>query len=251
MRIKNIFSLSLILLFILFDMEFCLAKNRCKDVIAVSDSTITYKDRGNRCEGFYQSMVSVGSLDLVGLMVGGELAYDLEKDENISISSPLVRKLEVHVQAIGIPMKTYYRLDGWLQSGVSLDWPLAIIKKKHLSDRDIGLFGQLVATPEIYVPLAVVGGSSGSSQITLTLRPVEDVGAIHWRLGTLNGLECGDMSNAKWQLHKPTSGEQFFSGEPISVNLQEQRTDFCIEFAARPEDCGIWLKRLVKVRIED
>ncbi len=250
---QNVFLPALVLTFIGLHPVPGMAQTPCLDLTAVDNSTIAYKDRGNRCEGFYESQVSVaGSLNLVGLLLG-KRNFDFKKDSVLHISSPRVRNQEVHVQAVGIPMKTYYRLDAWLQPGESLEWPLDIIRKKHLPLEHIGLFGQLVAEPDVYVPLALRNDGTGTSPaaLTLTLRAMVNVGAVQWRQGPLHRQQCGDMSNSKWKSISPAWGDYFYSGEAIEVKLPQQDKDFCIEFATQQKGFGTWLKRLVKVRLED
>jgi hypothetical protein len=252
---KPTFTLVLVLLFTLSHPSLSMAQTRCLKLNAVEDQAIAYRDRGNRCEGFYESQVSVGSLSLVGLLIG-KLDFDSKKNSMLSISSPSIRNQEVHVQAVGIPMKTYYRLDAWLQPGESLEWPLDIIKKKRLSSDHIGLFGQLVAEPTLYVPLTLLDESTGTSPtvLTLTLRASVNVGAVQWRKVSLHGQKCGDMSKAVWQSIAPAWGDYFYSGEAITLELPQQHKNFCIEFATRQEGTGTWLKLqppFVKIRMED
>jgi hypothetical protein len=246
----------------------------CLNLTAVDNPAIAYKQRGNRCEGFYQSPVSAGSLDLVSLL-RGRLDFDPKKDTMLYISAPQVRKRQVHIQAVGIPIKTYYRLDAWLEPGERLEWPLEIIRKMNLRPGHIGLFGQPViesaeqAEPtksDVYVPLSITraaGGTAGGiagvtgedsdaapAPLNLILRSSVDVGAVMWRTSDFDGRQCGRLrSDTAWKPIKPDWDDRFFSGEAIKLRLLQQVDDFCIEFAAQTVGSASWLKLSLKIRM--
>ena len=227
-----------------------LAGKTCQELKAVDNPAIAYKKRGERCEGFYQSPVSAGSLNLVGLMLGS-LDYSLGQNTPLHIFSPQVRKQEIHIQAVGIPMKTYYRLDGWLQPGKSFQWPLDIVNKMRLRAQNIGMYGQLVANPKVYVPLSLKEGNGTTGELIITLRSSVDIGTVQWRKGVMNENQCATMAASEWQPVKPVRGDRFYSGQPIAISMQGQSTNFCIEFAAQRAGSGTWLKQLVKIMIKD
>ncbi len=226
-----------------------LAEKPCLELKAVDNPAIAYKKRGERCEGFYQSPVSAGSLTVVGLMFG-RLDYSLGQNSPLHIFSPQVRK-EIHIQAVGIPMKTYYRLDGWLQPGKSFEWPLDIVNKMRLRAQNIGMYGQLVASPDVYVPLSIKGDTGKTGELIITLRSSVDIGTVQWRKGAMKNNQCTTMTTSQWQSAKPVRGDRFYSGQAIAINIQGQSSNFCMEFAARRAGSGTWLKQLVKIRMED
>lgn len=227
------------------------ANDRCLKLKPVENDAVAYKERGeNRCEGFYQSSVSEGSLELVGLM-SGTLDFQTGQNNILRIYSIGVRKQEVHVQAVAIPMKTYYRLDGWLQPGESFAWPLEIVRKMRLRPDSVGLLGMIGDNSEIYVPLSLYSRPARNAPLNLTLRASVDVDAVQWRTGDLLGFQCGNMAKNGWRTIKPHGGDRFYSGEPIRFNPGTRKTDFCIEFAAQTSGSGSRLQQLVKVRIED
>ncbi|MCI5144281.1 MAG: hypothetical protein D3923_01850 [Candidatus Electrothrix sp. AR3] len=219
------------------------------ELIPVDNPTIAYKKRKNRCEGFYQSPVS-GNLELVSLLYG-RLEFDGKKDDMLHIVAPQIAHRRIHIRAVGIPLKTYYRLDAQLHPDESLAWPLDIVKKMNLRSADIGLLGQVVDEPGSYTPLlAKKGKGSPLIPLILVLRSSVDIGKVMWRLGSLKGQQC-DQSKADWETIEPAWEDRFFSGEAIELTLPSQQDDFCFEFAAQPIGSAKWLKQAVNIRMKD
>ncbi len=217
----------------------------------VDNPAVAYKKRNNRCEGFYQPDVSSGSLDLVSLLYG-RLNFNPTHDKILHITSPKVRSKQIHIQAVGIPRKTYYRLDAWLQPGGSFEWPLDIAKKEHLQDNHIGLFGQLSDKREIYAPITVINPNNrlSSTSLILTLRSSVDIGSVMWRKNSITEQQC-DLSKAEWQTIQPAFGDRFISGEAIELSLPDQKDNFCIEFAAQTIGSASWLKLPLEIHTKD
>lgn len=252
--IKNNFTLTLTLLLInpFLYSSYSHAKNPCLDLPPVHNKIIAYQDRGNRCEGFYEASVAASSLDVVGL-IHGILDYKLENDSSLLITTPRLKNRNIHIQAVGIPLKTYYRLDAWKSADKIFQWPLDIIKKMGLPLTHIGLFGQLVEEPDIYVPLVLSkpGINEPTKPIILTLRASVDVGPLHWRNGRLLGQQCHDLSQVDWNILEPSWGERFASGEAITLELSPRKGGICIETATHEAGSARWLKRLIKIRLEE
>jgi hypothetical protein len=221
----------------------------CPDLTAVDNPAIAYTQRDNRCEGFYQSPVSAESLTLVSLLYG-RLEFDASSNECLHIIVPQAIRQQVHVQAVGIPLKTYYRLDAWVQPGQNFIWPLDIIGKMQLTPASIGLLGKIVADLEVYTPLALGNNVAPSAPLNLTLRSSVDVSTILWRISSMNEGQCGQPGK-KWEKIEPSWGEQFFSGEGIQLSLPEQRENFCIEFAAQTVGSASWLKLFLKILLKE
>ena len=220
-------------------------------VNADSNPAIAYKQRGQRCEGFYESPVGAESLSLVSLLYG-RLEFGENNNEELHIIVPQTVKQQVHIQAVGIPLKTYYRLDTWVQPGQRFTWPLGIVGKMMLSLDNIGLFGMSVAHPEIHVPLVLEDNFSPSAPLNITLRASVDVGAVRWRMSPMDDEgQCGTPQNNKWDDIKPDWGDRFLGGTGITLSLPKQRENFCIEFATQPAGLGKWLKLLSKILLSE
>ncbi|CAK8711084.1 hypothetical protein H206_03633 [Candidatus Electrothrix aarhusensis] len=217
----------------------------CLNLTAVDNPAIAYTQRDNRCEGFYQSPVAAESLTLVSLLYG-RLEFDANSNECLHVIVPQAIRQQVHVQAVGIPLKTYYRMDAWVQPGQDFTWPLDIIGKMRLTPASIGLLGKTIADLEAYTPLAL----GNQAPLNLILRSSVDVRTVLWRISSMNEGQCG-QPDKKWEKIEPSWGEQFFSGEGIQLSLPEQRENFCIEFAAQTVGSASWLKLFLKILLKE
>jgi hypothetical protein len=240
---------ALLLLALSLQPALCLAQNPpCLNLTPVANPVIAYTLRGNLCEGFYQASVSAGSLDLVSLL-HGQLTFTPGQNTPLRITSPDVHQQAIHVQAVGIPLRTYYRLDALLQPGGTLDWPLNIVNGMSVRPDQIGLFGQLANDEGSYVPLAVTGATAApAAPLNLILRSSVDVSVVRWRHNVMRGMQC-DLSQSDWQSIAPSSGGRFFAGQPIALSLPPQQNNFCIEFAAQNADFANFLKLLLNIRM--
>lgn len=88
------------------------------EIIPVENQRMAYQERSNdsRCEGFYSQKVAAPALELVGA-VKGDFRFKSDRNEVLELSSPVVRDETVYVQAVGIPIKTYYRMDARILPG--------------------------------------------------------------------------------------------------------------------------------------
>jgi len=226
----------------------------CLDLVPVDNPAITYKQRGDRCEGFYQSPVAAESLTLVGLLYG-RIEFDAKKNQGLHITIPQTIKQQVHIQAAGIPLKTYYRLDAWVQSGQKFTWPLEIIGKMQVSPANIGLLGMSVANSGVHVPLVLEDNFPPSAPLNLTLRSSVDVSTVHWRMSCMdNEGQCGQPNNNGnngWEQIKHDWGDRFVSGKGIVLSLPKQQDNFCIEFAAQTVGSANWLKLTLKILLKE
>ena len=160
------------------------------DALVPAQGQIEYRWRENRCEGFYRSNVSSGDLELVSLLVG-RLTGDIAKNAQLEIVAPNIQRSlggPIHVRAVAIPPRTYYRMDAVLNPGTPLSWPVGdVLAPSQLSVDRIGVFGWVDASPErVFVPLRVVQ----SGQV------VRASGASD-RLQRVTGLGGAPMSKAR------------------------------------------------------
>lgn len=219
------------------------------ELTPVENSEIRYKLRGNRCEGFYSSKLSSGSIDVVGL-IRGEFHFRLEKNEIIEISSPFVKNKPVRVRAVGIPLKTYYRMDAEIAPGTTFLWHLGeLLYPQKLSDEKIGVFGWIEqGNDKIYVPLSVSAGSEknpNSDKIVLYLRTTTDVENVKWRTANMANGSCS-MPN----IWNDTQKSSYRSGQPIPIVLPEAQA-LCVEAAAKEKNSALWLKRNIRILLKD
>jgi len=247
-RIRIYRSLILILI-ILISCESAYSGVRCaSDIVPVETPGVAYGPRGNRCEGFYHSKVAAGSIDVVGV-VQGAFQFKLDPKEVLEVSSPIIRDEMIHVRAVGIPVKTYYRMDAELRPGQKLIWPVAdVILPQKLSPNKIGVFGWTEKQDKtFYVPVraisALYAGVSDET-IHLFLRTSADVENVKWRVSDFVKDRCSPPSK-KWY---DTGRKHYRAGQPIHISLPSTRAEgLCVEVAAKDESSARWLKQNVHI----
>lgn len=217
----------------------------------VANWDIQYRKRGNRCEGFYnQVKVSSGAINVVGVIMG-KLQFKLQEDEVLEITSPVVRDRPVHVRAVGIPIKTYYRMDATIDVGEKLIWPMKdVIYRRKLSARKIGLFGWIgEENKKTFVPVraeAKLESMAKDETLWMYLRTSVNVESVKWRwCDIINGVPT---QLGRWQ---DTPELYYRAGKPIAVPLPASKTgDLLFEAAAKETTRGQWLKGRARVIVK-
>lgn len=217
-----------------------------------ADKSVQYRPRKGRCEGLYEAFAKgrgLSGLEVVGLTVG-VFQFELDKKEVIEISSPIVTDEPVNVRSVGIPLRTYFRLDAQLEPGKTLLWPVAdVLLSAQLYAAQIGVYGWLGKDnrEEVLVPVSAFGQSVGAakdSTIRLLLRASDDVDRVQWRSAEAVDGACETLPSEYVRL--PQSS--FFSGQPITIDLPSNGSrELCVDVAA--SSSSGWLKRLVRVRV--
>jgi len=207
----------------------------------VDNQTIQYRARGNRCEGFYSSTVSAPYLDVVGL-IDGKFRFESNDKETIEISAPLIKNQPVAIRAVGIPLKTYYRMDAHLDPGQTLTWSVKeVLVPNKLASSKIGVFGWIEQTrPQLYVPVTATSTLkpiAPDGKIRLYLRASVDVINVQWRSADVVDGNCAAMS--AWNKLAKTS---YYTGEAIEIILPTSATGaVCIEVTAQDKNDAQWL----------
>jgi hypothetical protein len=224
---------------------------RCDQAIekqSMDNWELKYRKRGNRCEGFYKSDVSIGVLDVVGTTVG-KFQFKTNEKEVMEISSPIVTTCPVNVRAVGVPLKTYYRMDSTLDPNETLHWPVGdVINLKKLSDRDIGVFGWIEGKIEtFYVPVVINSRLSpvkNDGKIRFYLRASVKIEAVKWRVILNSGeVACNQISDNVWKKQQWCNMQKssYQAGKLIEIVLPSNKTDqTCLQVAGRDKN-GQWL----------
>lgn len=234
-----------------FIINIALAQQCYKNLRPVENSLVKYKERNNRCEGFYRSDISTGEINVVGAIVG-MLNFEMDKNEVIKISSPIVRNRPINIRAVGIPLKTYYRMDAILKAKDILEWPIKdVIYLKKLQYKKIGIFGWIGDdTPsKKYIPVKAVANLaivSKKDDLSIVFRSSEKISSVKWRQrNIINGIrmkmgEWVDMANAVYE-----------SGEAISISVTNiHAEEIIVEIAGWDIENSKWLKKKVNVIVK-
>ncbi|GAK57725.1 hypothetical protein U27_04692 [Candidatus Vecturithrix granuli] len=214
----------------------------------VDNPVIQYRARGNRCEGLYQSEVSAAVLDIVGV-TDGAFQFALDSKEIIELSAPLSRKQPIAIRAVGIPLKTYYRLDAALQPGETLIWPVnEVLLPQALASSKIGVFGWIGNEQQkTYIPVRTAATSqpgASDGKVRLYVRSSGEVNNVCWRAGDMvNDVISGLCA---WQ---PTPKATYRPGEPIVILLPASASgELYVEITAQNQH-GEWIKPTTTARI--
>lgn len=198
---------------------------------------LAYGPRGNRCEGFYRSKVTAKIIDVVGL-VRGTFDFEWNEKEVIRLVSSFKGKTPISVRAVGIPSKTYYRMDAKIGHGETLIWPLDdVIFPKKLHPDKIGVYGWAKnGTETIYMPVAKIGETA--KEINLCLRSSVDTDKLQWRISEI--VQGKYATSGKWQ----SQDKAFRAGEPIRIRLDAGKGEgLYVEVAAKESGRTEWKLR--------
>lgn len=221
-------------------------------IIPLENSRIRYQKRGNRCEGFYRSDASVTKIDIMSLVKGGFL-FKSDKNEIVEIFSPVVKDKPVYVRAVGIPIKTYYRMDAKISQGQKLRWPIGdLIYPQKLSSKKIGVFGWIgKEAKKIYVPVraaAKMDSSANDGKIRLCVRAPVNVEQVKWRSSHVTNGICS--SPGKWNDPDIRKRSFYRTGQPIRIILPSDETgELCVEISAKKQNSARWLNRSIRVMV--
>jgi hypothetical protein len=172
-----------------------------------------------RCEGMYESPVRAINLEVVSLLFG-KLAFDVEHDDGLVISARAAPGLidgDIHVRAVALPLKTYYRMDASIAPGGQLQWPIRdVLRPEGLRHDRIGVFGWVGDQADIaLVPLVVrteAANVSAGDIAELRLRTPVDLERVRWRVRS----DDGTVADATWT---PLAIPSVRGGETFAVRL--------------------------------
>lgn len=186
----------------------------------VSNTVLAFKDRGNRCEGFYEAKVATTTgIELVSL-ARGAFPSDLKSAQTLSISSRSTKPLTV--RAVPLRRAIYYMMEAVLPADQTLRWPATeVLARSYLSGTHLGVLGEIGTgtTSSFYVPVSINGATGSVNAIFRAGRPLT---GIRWRSKTVSGGRCA--APGAWQTAVKTEDD----GRIIRVTLPEQRSS-CVE----------------------
>lgn len=211
---------------------------------------LRYRERGNRCEGFYVAHPVGKFLEVVGV-VAGRFHFTLDEEEVLNISSPVILDHLIHVRAVGLPVKIYYRMDAQLEPRQVLIWPVRdVIYPQKLSDNEIGVFGWIgEETEQTYVPITIaptIAPVENDGKIRLYLRSTGDVlEKAMWRSSDEVDGGCSGLNESTWN-NISISSEQPW--EPFQITVPSSETGIlCVEIVAKSRRTREWGRRNIRV----
>ena len=219
------------------------------DALVPAQGQIEYRWRENRCEGFYRSNVSSGDLELVSLLIG-KLTVGIAKNAQLEIVAPTIQRSlggPIHVRAVAIPPRTYYRMDAVLNPGTPLSWPVGdVLAPSQLSLDRIGVFGWVDGSPErVFVPVRVVpaGQAMGASgeQVELRVRSSSASDWMRWR-AHIEGASPQDLP--PWQ----DASKAVEAWKPVAIALPSDGAGILrVDVRAKPQNSD--QTQLLSVRV--
>jgi hypothetical protein len=197
--------------------------------------------RGDRCEGLYLSPVAANDLELVSLLQG-KLHFDLQPKTRLQVSAPPIADIAqgpVHIRAVALPLRTYYRMDASLLPGSQFNWSVdSVLVPNGLSANHLGVFGWINIQPEkIFVPLQVLqhGQPQPQGPVELVVRSSVDIENLVWRSSVEGEPTFGPP---KWleEVATPLPG-----GRPVPIYLPTgPRAVLRVEVAAKARESDQW-----------
>jgi hypothetical protein len=127
-----------------------------------------YRQRGDRCEGYFIQPVAGGRLDIQSF--GEAPRVNVAGKSELVLGWPSFGTETIRVRAYSLSPKEYYRMDTVRPSGqTSYSWPVGIPASRNLA---IGLVSWTTAPvgasrETVFLPVSVAGAASGTYTITL------------------------------------------------------------------------------------
>lgn len=144
-----------------------------------------YRQRGDRCEGYFIQPVAGGRLDIQSFAQTRRI--DVAGKSELTLDWPSFGKESVQLRAYSLSPKEYYRMDTIRPSGqTSYAWPVAIPASRNLAIGLVSWTKALVGSSResVYLPVSVAGASSGT--YTITLVPSATADQVYVTIAALN-----------------------------------------------------------------
>ena len=177
---------------------------------------IIYKERGNRCEGFYEKPLSA-NFSIVNF-TQGQLRFKPNEEEVICLEFTNNNFSEINVRATPKLRNIYYQMDTKILTGEILEWPVNEVLLRYQYTRDcnnIGVFGYTgVGLNTTYIPIKPSSKGSKSSDIFYRIDFLSHVelGNVHWRI-----IDSKTTNSPEWK--KYGLGNEVAPGELVSIRL--------------------------------
>lgn len=205
---KTLLSSLILFLFAVLHHGSCQASH-CDPLLKRDDQNpLSYRLRGERCEGLYIEQVASTALVVASLTASFQ-DFDAAHSEALQVNWPKVGEAPTRLRAKGIKWKLYYRMDTARPAGVSsFTWPMSMLYALDISKEDIGVVGwttiRLGETEHsVYLPLNI-------SQSGVIRR------ANRYHLVIVPGIQLSEVFVSVATLDKAGNTQTFLQdGEPL------------------------------------
>jgi hypothetical protein len=202
------------------------------------------RENDKRCEGLYESPVQGLSLEIVSVLKG-RLGFDFEHHRALDVSAPNLPASAsplLHVGAVALSLKTYYRMDAVFQSGESMTWPIDdVLKPVGLTADNLGVFGWIESQAEkVFVPLKVVPKSElakreSEASVELIVRSAVNLEKVVWRASSDYSSE---PTPSNWQ---DATSRTVYAGQAIRLALPRGDSGILrVEIAGKRLNTDLW-----------
>jgi hypothetical protein len=156
-----------------------------------SSDPLSYKLRGERCEGVYvREVAGTGGFSVVAFVVGG--AAPAEAGRALPIEWPSGVNAPVLLRAVSLRRNLYYRMDARRPAtSTRFDWPSDVLSELGLKFEEVGIvawtetrMGESVQ--DVYVPVRLGGAAASKDQSSYVVQVVSgsDLKDVYVRLST-------------------------------------------------------------------
>jgi hypothetical protein len=223
-------------------------EKKCYPLHPLPGSLSQYQLRANRCEGLYVADVASESIDVVSFTLG-TISFELNSETQLRVSARTASQ-EVHVRAVALPRRTYYRMDATIPSDSILVWPVAdVLLPERLGADRVGVFAWTgTEDKKIFAPVHVVttdlDNVARRDEPNLYIELPFDADRIKWRWAPLQQSRCSDFH--KWQ---DATTSPVTAGWPVKIKLSGVPPGLsCLEVAATSQVSSSW--QTLSTRVE-
>lgn len=192
------------------------------------DSTMAYRDRGDRCEGFYAQQVGTVTLQVRSLTWGGTDG-DPSKIPAIVLgwAPPPQAGGAVRLRALSLKDRTYYRMDASFPLAQrAYSWPTKVLGMAGIGGKDLGVVGWMETPPpgaggQVYLPIRL--GTSGQKKAIVSVVPSQRLSQLKVSLARL------EIDTGKEQVLRDDQdlGYDYYpSREPVVFELGDLKSGF-------------------------
>jgi hypothetical protein len=214
-------------------------------------SEFGYKNLGNRCEGFYDTKLSGGTLQVVSFLEGSiEFTWNLNTELIIEANKDL--KYPLNVRAVALQPETLYRMDAVLDTDKTFMWPIGpYIYIRNIRPAQLGVYGWSGNEDDkTFSPINITEKGKakiGNKVIVLKIRTLLDLVNFRWSFAPTNsycGLGLGGTPSP------PYKGDMS-AGSIIEIQIpqsSEHKKLYCLEIRYQIENQP-FQSQLIRIRL--